>query len=110
MLPDEFGKVAERIGSNVFMVSDGALYTPGDTHILAGISRATTIELARELGIEVHEAPITPYQVAQADEAFISATSICICPVGSINGRALRDERLPGPVTRRLQCAWQDAV
>jgi branched-chain amino acid aminotransferase len=110
ILLDEFGNVAEGIGSNVFMVCDGVLHTPGDTHILAGISRATTIDLARELGIELRETTVTPYQLAQADEAFISATSICICPISTINGRTLRDPRLPGPITRQLQRAWQDAV
>jgi branched-chain amino acid aminotransferase len=110
ILLDEFGNVCEGIGSNVFIVSDGAVYTPDDSHILAGVSRTTTLDLARELGLEVHEGAVTPYQLAQADEAFISATSICICPVGTIDGRKLRDPRVPGPVTQQLQSAWREAV
>jgi branched-chain amino acid aminotransferase len=110
ILLDEFGNVAEGIGSNVFLVSDGMLYTPADSHILAGVSRATTIDLAREMGIDVRETTVSPYQLAQADEAFISSTSLCICPVGTINGRKLRDRRVPGPITQRLQRAWQEAV
>ncbi len=110
ILLDEFGNVAEGIGSNVFMAQDGVLYTPGDSHILGGISRATTIELARELGIEVRETAVTPYQLAQADEAFFSATSLCICPVATVDGRKVRDPRVPGPITQRLQRAWQELV
>jgi branched-chain amino acid aminotransferase len=110
ILLDEYGNVAEGIGSNVFLVSDGVVYTPPESHILAGVSRATTIDLAREMGIEVREMTVSPYQLAQADEAFISSTSLCICPVGTTNGRKLRDERVPGPITKRLQLAWQETV
>jgi branched-chain amino acid aminotransferase len=110
ILLDEFGNICEGIGSNVFVVSDGVIYTPDDSHVLAGVTRATTLDLARGLGLDVRETAVTPYQLAAADEAFISATSICICPVGSIDGRKPRDPRVPGPVTQKLQTAWQEAV
>jgi branched-chain amino acid aminotransferase len=110
ILLDEFGNVCEGLGSNLFTVSDGVLRTPGDSHVLAGISRATTLELAREAGIETHETAITPYDLAQADEAFLTSTSLCLCPVATVDGRALREPRVPGPVTERLQQAWKDLV
>jgi len=47
ILLDEFGNVCEGLGSNIFTVVDGVLRTPGDSHILAGVSRATTLELTR---------------------------------------------------------------
>jgi len=86
------------------------LRTPGESHVLAGVSRATTLELARDIGIEAHETPITPYDLAQADEAFLTSTSLCLCPVSTVDGRALRDPRVPGPVTEQLQRAWKDLV
>ena len=110
ILLDEFGNLCEGLGSNVFTVVDGVLRTPDDSHVLAGVSRATTLELARELGIEAHETAITPYDLAQADEAFLTSTSLCLCPVATIDGRGLRDPRVPGPVTEQLQRAWKDLV
>jgi branched-chain amino acid aminotransferase len=110
ILLDEFGNVCEGLGSNIFTVVDGVLRTPGDSHVLAGVSRATTLELARELGLEAHETAITPYDLAQADEAFLTSTSLCLCPVATVDGRELRDPRVPGPVTEQLQRAWKDLV
>ena len=59
------------------------------------------IELAEDLGIPCREADITPYDVYNADEAFITSTSKCILPVGRLNGIRI-GQTIPGPVTRRL--------
>ena len=58
ILLDTNGNLAEGPGSNIFIVKDGALMTPREQFVLAGISRRVTIELAEELGITVHEADI----------------------------------------------------
>ena len=78
ILLDEFGNVCEGLGSNLFTIVDGVLRTPGDSHVLAGVSRATTLELARELGIEAHETAISPDDLAQADEVFLPPRR-CAC-------------------------------
>ena len=52
------GNLCEGLGSNVFIVKDGALSTPQERYVLGGISRETTLELASELGIDVHEMDI----------------------------------------------------
>jgi branched-chain amino acid aminotransferase len=77
---------------------------------LAGISRETVIELAQGLNIEVREADIDLYDVYTADEAFVTSTSFCICPVSSVNGSIIGDGGVPGPVTDRLQKAYSDLV
>jgi branched-chain amino acid aminotransferase len=41
---------------------------------------------------------------------FLTMTSMCICPVRSIEGRSLRASTVPGPVTRRLLEAWKELV
>ena len=70
--------------------------------MLPGISRQTVIELAAELGIPCREADLDLYDAYAADEAFLTSTSLCMCPVRSINGMQVGGEEVFGPVTRRL--------
>ena len=110
ILLDTNGNLSEGPGSNIFIVKDGAVITPREQFILSGISRGVTIELAQELGIEVHEADIDLYDAYTADEAFVTSTSFCICPVSSVNGSPIADGTVPGPVTDRLTRAYSGMV
>ena len=107
---DTNGNLAEGEGSNIFIVKNGAVYTPRANYVLGGISRQTAIELAHELNIDMQEKDIDLFDAYTADEAFITATSICICPVSSINGAKIGDGAVPGPVTHRLQNAYSGLV
>ena len=100
ILLDVNGNLAEGIGSNVFLVRDGAIYTPREQFVLPGISRETAIELARELGYTVHERDIDLFDAYNADEAFLTSTSLCVCAVRSFNGVEIGGGRVPGPVTQ----------
>ena len=110
ILLDENGHFAEGMGSNIFFVIDGALVTPRDDYVLAGVTRDTVFELADDLGIPYERADIAPYDAYNADEAFITSTSFCICPVRSVSGVALSDGAVPGPVTKRLTDAFSARV
>jgi branched-chain amino acid aminotransferase len=110
MLTDEQGCLAEGAGANVFMVRDGRLYTPPARFVLPGVTRNTVIELAHELGIPVEEAEIDLYTASTADELFITSTSLCVCPVASLNGAPVRHQTIPGPVTRGLQDAFRELI
>ena len=110
ILLDTNGNLAEGPGSNIFIVKDGAVMTPKEQFVLAGISRRVTIELAQELGIEVHETDLDLFDAYTADEAFITSTSFCICPVSSFNGSTVADGAVPGPVTDRLTRAYSGMV
>jgi branched-chain amino acid aminotransferase len=110
VLLDTRGFLAEGTGSNVFLVKDGVLYTPKEQYVLAGVSRETVIELAEALKLKVVEADLTPYNAYTADEAFITSTSFCICPVRSFNNKTVADGRVPGPLTKRLTDAYIDLV
>ena len=105
VLLDANGHLAEGIGSNIFLVRDGAVVTPHERWVLPGVSRAMVIELCKKLGIDCREADLDLYDAATADEIFMTSTSLCICPVRSIGGRRLPDP-IPGPVTRRLTDAY----
>ena len=106
VLLDANGNLAEGTGSNIFVVRDGALFTPKARYVLPGVSRATVIELAETLKIPCHEADIDLYDAYTADEAFLTSTSLCICPVRTVNARHVAVDAIPGPVTQRLIDAY----
>jgi branched-chain amino acid aminotransferase len=109
ILLDTAGNLTEGLGSNIFLVERGALFTPRDQMVLAGISRETVVELAREVGITVVERDLDLYDAYNAEEAFLTSTSLCVCPVASINGARV-GASVPGPVTRRLSEAYSRLV
>ena len=110
ILLDINGNLCEGAGANIFLVKDGALISPKEQYILAGISRQTTIELAQKLNIAVREDDIDLFDAYTADEAFITSTSFCICPVSSVNGITMGGGGVPGPVVDRLQKAYSELV
>jgi branched-chain amino acid aminotransferase len=109
LMLDHAGNIAETDRANFFFVSRGKLCTATDRTVLGGITRDTVIELAAKLKIEVVKDDFTPYDVYNAEEAFISGTSYNLMPVASLNGVALANGA-PGPVTVRLFKAWNDMV
>jgi branched-chain amino acid aminotransferase len=106
VLLDANGNLCEGTGSNIFVVRGGTVMTPRERFVLPGISRETVIELARASGQPLVEADIDLYDAYTADEAFLTSTSLCICPVRSINGRHVGVDAMPGPVTQRLIDAY----
>jgi len=110
ILLDIHGNIAEGMGSNFFLVRDGALLTPRSDFVLPGISRETVIQLAADVGIGCRETDVTLFDAYNADEAFLTSTSLCLCPIRSVNGVAMKDGAIPGPVTARLTKAYRDLV
>ncbi len=106
VLLDANGNLCEGTGSNIFIVRAGTVLTPRERFVLPGISRQTVIELAREIKQPCAEADIDLYDAYTADEAFLTSTSLCICPVRSFNGRHVGVDAIPGPVTQRLMDAF----
>ena len=74
--------------------------------MLAGVSRQTAIDLAGEQGIDVAEDDISLYDAYNADEIFLTSTSLCLCGARTINGVSIGGSAPPGPVTRRLLDAY----
>ncbi|MFQ5872764.1 MAG: aminotransferase class IV [Dehalococcoidia bacterium] len=107
---DTNGNLCEGAGSNIFLVKDGAVLTPIERYTLQGISRQTVLELARELDLDTVEADMDLFDAYNADEAFITATSLCICPVSSVNGTTIGSGKVPESVTTRLTDAYSGLV
>ena len=100
-------RYVEEVGAaNFFCVKDNVLYTPELTGtILPGITRLSTIELARSLGYEVHETKVDIEFAMQADEAFCAGTAAVISPIGKIEQSGKVTEYCEGeigPITRQL--------
>ena len=109
MLLDNEGYVAEGSGENIFLVRDRVIYTPTLTSALDGITRATIITLAEELGIQVKEKPITRDEVYVADEVFFTGTAAEVTPIREVDNRQIGDGKR-GPITERLQALYFDIV
>ncbi|MCX8144999.1 MAG: branched-chain amino acid transaminase [Azovibrio sp.] len=109
MLLDPEGYVAEGAGENLFIVKQGKLYTPDLTSCLEGITRATIITLAGELGIEVQEKRITRDEVYCADEAFFTGTAAEVTPIRELDNRTIGAGKR-GPITTLLQQKYFDVV
>jgi branched-chain amino acid aminotransferase len=99
---DKNGFVCEGVAENIFIVRNGKIFTPPSyTGALPGITAEEIAKLARELGYEVKDKNITPYELFNAEEVFFTGTAAEIIPVREINKRTISDGK-PGPVTKRL--------
>jgi len=92
-----------------FMVKDGKLLTSRLTNCLPGITRQVVLELARELKIESSETDLCVYDLYNADEIMLTATSFAIAPVSKFNERILPPP-IPGTITKQLQSAFSKKV
>ncbi len=109
LMLDIDGNVAETLITNFFFVSDGRVCTPTNKNVLGGITRSNVLSLTSKMGIELVEGDFTPYDVYNADEAFLTGTSGSIEPVRDLNGVAIGDV-IPGPITGRLMREWNELV
>jgi len=97
------GTVSEGSGENIFLVKDGKIYTPSlDSMVLPGITRATVIEIARNMGIEVIETRIPREMLYIADELFFTGTAAEITPIRSVDRIIIGDGKR-GPITKKIQ-------
>lgn len=102
LMLNEQGYVAECTGDNVFVVKNGALFTPPiSSGALAGVTRGVVFELASELGIPISEPNMTRYDIYTADECFLTGTAAEIIPAVKLDTRPIGTGR-PGPITARL--------
>ncbi len=100
---DASGYVSEGSGENIFVISEGIIYTPSvASSILRGITRQCAIAIARDLGYSVVEQNIPREMLYIADEVFFTGTAAEVTPVRSIDKVSIgKGER--GPITKVLQ-------
>ena len=109
LLLDVDGYVAEGAGENLFLVKNGRLYEPELTSALIGITRDSVIQLAHDIGLEVHAKRITRDDIYIADEAFFTGTAAEVTPIRELDNRVIGAGKR-GPVTEKLQSMFFDVV
>jgi branched-chain amino acid aminotransferase len=101
------GFIADGSGENVFLVKDGEIYTPDlATSILPGITRDTVIQIAQDLGYQVHEKSLIRSDLYLADEAFMTGTAAEVTPLRSVDDVEIG----VGPITLEIQEAYLDTA
>jgi branched-chain amino acid aminotransferase len=104
------GYIAEGVGENVFIVTNGEVMTPpSSTGALAGITAEVVTQLCQKLGIKLTITNLTPFMIFTADEAFFTGTAMEVIPIREVNRRSIGEGK-PGPVTKRLMTEFQKVI
>ncbi len=94
LLLNSRGKVSEASGMNLFIVRDGNLITPSvDQDILEGITRASVITIAKDMGINVIERAVDKTELMISEEVFLTGTAAKITPIRTIESTTLNSHR-----------------
>ena len=106
LMLDPDGYIAEGSGDNFLIVKNGTVISPEGRNMLRGISRSYVMnELCINLGIPVLEKNIEPYDVYDADEAFMTGTPFCMLPVTSLNNVKIGDGQV-GKIYKKILKNW----
>lgn len=104
------GLVTEGAVSNVMVVQGGTVVTaPQGSRILSGITRAVVLDLARSEGLPVQERFVSQADVYEADEVFLTGTTVEVLAVIRVDGKVIGDGR-PGPIAQRLATRFTSRV
>ena len=106
---DPQGYIAECTGENLFVVRRGKVITPSTAPVLEGITRHTIHTIAKDLGYDVLEQPISRDQIYIADEVFVCGTAAEVIGLSEIDFRTIGDGKT-GPITRAIQNVYHDAI
>jgi branched-chain amino acid aminotransferase len=108
LTPD--GKISDGITSNVYLVRGRTLLTPSlAAGIVAGITRAIILDLARRSGMTVIEGLLDPSEIDEAGEMFLTSTTRELVPIVRVNGKNIGDGR-PGKTTLHLLESYRREV
>jgi branched-chain amino acid aminotransferase len=108
LMLNENGIVVECTGDNIFIIKKRKLTTPPSyLGALEGITRNCIMEIARQRGYEVAEAPFTRFEMITADEVFLTGTAAEAIPVVELDSREIGDGK-PGPITKELIAAFRE--
>lgn len=107
LMLDPDGYVAECSGANIFMVKENVLCTPRLNYALNGITRRSVIDIARNKGFSVHEKNISPAELLDADEVFLTGTAAEVLAVTKIDETVISTGEM-GCVTERIKQTYHN--
>ena len=103
------GNVAEGTITNVFFVKNNILCTPAlDVGILDGITRRIILDIAKELKIKTKEGLFTRGHLYNAQEVFISNTTMEVMPVTKVDN--IKISSRIGKITKRLGVEYKKKI
>ncbi len=106
LLLDSNGNISEGSGDNFFIIKNNTIISPIGKDILRGISRDYVMnELSKQLKINSIEKNIDPYDVYNADEAFMTGTPFCMLPVTKLNGVEIGSGKV-GKIFKKILRKW----
>jgi branched-chain amino acid aminotransferase len=105
------GRVSEGTGENLFIVSGGQLVTPppSEAGALTGITQASIVTIAKDLGYQVRYEALRRDDIYLADEAFVTGTAVEVVPLSSVDDRSIGDGK-PGPITKAIIAKYHQAI
>lgn len=106
---DPQGYIAECTGENLFIVRHGKIVTPSTAPVLEGITRHTVHTIAKDLGYDVLEQPVSRDQLYIAEEVFVCGTAAEVIGLSEIDFRTIGEGKT-GPITRAIQKEYHDAI
>ncbi len=109
LLLDLDGNETECAGANFVIVQDDTIVSPTRRNILWGVSLETVRELAPGCGLRFVERDFQPYDIVNADEAWLTTTPYCVAPCTRINGTPV-GAGTRGPAFGRMLEAWSELV
>ena len=110
VLLNDDGTVSEGPGGCLFIMRDGVFITPNVTSgILESVTRRAILEFASEAKVKTAERKVGRTELYLAEEAFYCGTGQEIMPIIMFDGRPVGNG-LPGPVTQKLQTAFDNIV
>ena len=104
-------RISECTGENLFIVRDGLLISPppSEAGALRGITQASIVKIANDLGYQVSFEAMRRDDLYLADEAFLTGTAAEVVPIASVDDRVV-GAGSPGPVTKAIQSTYFKAV
>jgi len=110
LMLDHRGFVCEATGENIVLVKGNTLITPpSSSGALPGITANVIKRIAKEMGLAVIEKDVTPTDLYNADEAFLTGTAAEIIPIREVNKRTIGAGRI-GPITRKILERFNEIV
>ncbi len=103
------GNITETGGSNFLIYTGGEVISPRRRNILWGISLTVVTEILAEMGIPFREEDIQPYDVINAEEAWVPTTPYCLGPVVRFNGITVGNGK-PGSLWKKIIDRWSQIV
>ena len=98
LMLDFEGYIAEATGANVFFIKNNEIHTPSPDCFLDGITRRTVIELAKNRGISIIQRKISPDEMNDFTECFLTGTAVEVTPVSQIGDYIFE----PSQITKQL--------